>query len=209
MKDIATFRYLSTGNNIFLIYLSHSIGVKERLISKITFITFSNSTIYLYLSLIDKYRDRLKRVLGDRPCPFPDCISISISDEYKDMTYIPYSLVGDDMLLIFTSYEEMERSYSPNLIFKPFDLLDIEDTVYSIDLTNYKNLNFHVCEINEFNIYICPLLDNHLPMISFDKNSLRYKKYGCSITLYKYLSGEKFIFFTTEELRDNFILTML
>jgi hypothetical protein len=209
MKDIATFRYLSTGNNIFLIYLSHSIGVKERIISKITSITFNNSTIYLYLSLIDKYRDRLKRVLGDRPCPFPDCISISISDEYKDMTYIPYSLVGDDMLLIFTSYEEMERSYSPNLIFKPFDLLDIEDTVYSIDLTNYKNLNFHVCEINEFNIYICPLLDNHLPMISFNKDSLRSKKYGHSIKLYKYINGGKFIFFTTEELRDNFILTML
>ena len=125
------------------------------------------------------------------------------------MTYMPYSLVGDDMLLIFTSYEEMERIYSPNLIFKPFDLLDIGDTVYSIDLTNYKNLNFHVCEINEFNIYICPLLDNHLPMISFDKNSLRSKKYGCSITLYKYINGRKFILFTTEELRDNFILTML
>ena len=78
MKDIATFRYLSTGNNIFLIYLSHSIGVKERIISKITSITFNNSTIYLYLSLIDKYRDRLKRVLGDRPFPFPDCISISM-----------------------------------------------------------------------------------------------------------------------------------
>lgn len=209
MKDIATFRYLSTGNYIFLIYLDSSTGVKERLILEITSITFNNSTIYLDLSLIDKYRGRLKRVLGDKPCPFPDCISISISDEYKDMTYMPYSSVGDDMLLIFTSYEEMERSYSPNLIFKPFDLLDVGDTVYSVDLTNYRNLNFHVCEINEFNIYICPLLDNHLPMISFDKNSLRSKKYGNSITLYKYINGGKFIFFTTEELRDNFILTVL
>lgn len=209
MKDIATFRYLSTSNYIFLIYLDSSTGVKERLILEITSITFNNSTIYLDLSLIDKYRGRLKRVLGDKPCPFPDCISISISDEYKDMTYMPYSLVGDDMLLIFTSYEEMERSYSPNLIFKSFDLLDVGDTVYSVDLTNYRNLNFHVCEINEFNIYICPLLDNHLPMISFDKNSLRSKKYGNSITLYKYINGGKFIFFTTEELRDNFILTVL
>lgn len=61
MKDIATFRYLSTGNCIFLIYLSHSIEVKERLILEITSITFNNSTIYLDLSLIDKYRDRLKK----------------------------------------------------------------------------------------------------------------------------------------------------
>ena len=28
MKDIATFRYLSTGNCIFLIYLSDLIGIK-------------------------------------------------------------------------------------------------------------------------------------------------------------------------------------
>ena len=46
-------------------------------------------------------------------------------------------------------------------------------------------------------------------MISFNKNSLRSKKYGHSMTLYKYINGRKFIFFTTEELRDNFILTVL